>query len=194
MQEATDYNAEGSVDQEMRSGSEIEMRAKARTETETNADDGTTETNNPEKRLKKQKKIPSGRPSLSRSMSGVFNGKLKRLSMSTPSSPVLEHSFEMTPNDPVDHGAKRKSKKPPRSPKQPKGQDEEDGEQKKRSYFGIFKKSSKKQRVSTTVGSVIMYHFQNVFPRSANISEIFRSRSDQCSDEDICIQRWRRQT
>ena len=146
MQEGTDCNAEGSVEQEVRFGSEIEMRAKTNN-AETSADEGTTVTNNPEKKLKKQKKIPSGRPSLSRSMSGVFNGKLKRLSMSTPSSPVSDHSFEVTPSDPVDHGAKRKSKKPPRSPKQPKGQDEEDSEHKRRTYFGIFKRSSKKQRV-----------------------------------------------
>merc|ERR1712117_728637 len=71
--------------------------------------------------------------------------------MSTPSSPVSDHSFEVTPSDPVDHGAKRKSKKPPRSPKQPKGQDEEDSEHKRRTYFGIFKRSSKKQRKSFVV-------------------------------------------
>ena len=141
MQEISDCNAEGSVDQE---GSGIEMRANTNN-AEIHADEGTTVT---EKKLQKQKKIPSGRPSLSRSMSGVFNGKLKRLSMSTPSSPVSDHSFEMTPSDPVDHGAKRKSKKPPRSPKQPKGQDDEDGKHKRRTYFGMFKRSSKKQRVS----------------------------------------------
>ena len=151
MQEGTDCNAEGSVEQEMRSGSEIEMRAKA-DNAETNAEEeGTTGETHPETKPKKQKKIPSGRPSLSRSMSGVFNAKLKRLSMSTPSSPVSDHSFEVTPSDPVDHGAKRKSKKPPRSPKQPKGQDEEDSEHKRRTYFGIFKRSSKKQRVSRVI-------------------------------------------
>ena len=182
MQEGTDCNAEGSVETEMRSGSEIEMRAKANN-AEASADEATTVTNNPETKPKKQKKIHSGRPSLSRSMSGVFSGKLKRLSMSTPSSPVSDHSFEVTPSDPVDHGAKRKSKKPPRSPKQPKGQDEEDSEHKRRTYFGMFKRSSKKQRVSMSDIIIICWqyallsntsHGVSVYEHFRNLSSSFR--------------------
>ena len=155
MQEIHECRTEQSIEsniQAMNSG--VEMRAKANN-AEANVEERTDMEvpNNLEKEPEKKKmKINSGRdsskrPPLSRSMSGVFTRKLKRLSLSTPSSPVSNQSFEMTPSDPAshqhqeNHDRNRMLKKPPKNPKQKgatKGQ-EEDGEHKKRAYFGLFK-------------------------------------------------------
>lgn len=104
---------------------------------------------------KKPKKIISERdiskrPSLSRSVSAVFTGKLRRLSISTPSSPISNQSFEMGVEIPSDHdnrqeNAERMLKKPPRKSKQKKATKSKDegGEHKGRAYLGLFQRPSK---------------------------------------------------
>ena len=154
MQEIEECQTEPSIENEIQKiqamNSGVEMREK-------NAEEKTDVKvpNHPGRESKKKTKMSSGRdsskgPSFTRTVSGVFSGKLKlkRLSISTPSSPVLEMGAE-TPSDPASHQEKHDHllKKPPKTPQQ--GQ-EKDGEYRRRaSYWGIFKRPGKNSRVGT---------------------------------------------
>ena len=183
MQEIHECRAEQSIESNipaMNSGVEMRAKVEVNVEKRTNMEIPKNLEKEPEKKPKKiiSERDSSKRPSLSRSMSVVFTRKLKRLSLSTPSSPVSDQSIEVTPSDPAGHQENHDRngmlKKPPKkTPKQKgvtKGQ-EEDVEHKKRAYFGLFKRPGKNRVVG------IMYYgpLLNMYHLASNMRTLQKS-------------------